>query len=121
MNLLLIWKLVDFKRYREYIQQNHSTVIYIFFLIEFMNFQKDNNDQLQYVLKSDFKDDYNPDDLYKNAKKICDDKNFESLYSIEVQEQVLAYICIYQTSHQQNINLYKVVVPKEMVSDLIKG
>lgn len=121
MNLLLIWKLVDFKRYREYIQQNHSTVIYIFFLIEFMNFQKDNNDQLQYVLKSDFKGDYNPDDLYKNAKKICDDKNFESLYSIEVQEQVLAYICIYETSHQQNINLYKVVVPKEMVSDLIKG
>lgn len=86
-----------------------------------MDLQKDSNNQIQYVLKSDFKSDYNPDDLYKNAKKICDDKNFENLYPIEVKEQVMAYICIYNTSHQQNIDLYKVIIPKELVSDLIKG
>lgn len=33
----------------------------------------------------------------------------------------MAYICIYETSHQKNIDLYKVIVPKEMVIDLIKG
>lgn len=86
-----------------------------------MDLQKDSNNQIQYVLKSDFKGDYNPDDLYKIAKKICDDKNFENLYPIEVKEQVMAYICIYNTSHQQNIDLYKVIIPKELVSDLIKG
>lgn len=31
IDLLLIWKLVDCKSYREYIQQNHSVAIYIFF------------------------------------------------------------------------------------------
>lgn len=121
VDLLLIWKLVDCKSYREYIQQDHSVAIYIFFLIEFMALQQDSNNQIQYVLKSDFKGDYNPDYLYKNAKKICDDKNFENLYPIEVQERVMAYICIYETIHQKNIDLYKVIVPKEMVIDLIKG
>lgn len=78
-----------------------------------MNIQKDSNNQTQYALKSNFKGDYNPDDLYKNAKRICDDRNFKNLYSIEVQEQVMAYICIYETSHQKNIDLYKVIVSEK--------